>query len=408
MWDMVRVAAAAVNARRCGCVLRVRELRTRPTAQARRRSNNDFDLDHLYRGIDYAHSRGKAFYVASNIAPHNAKLKTYLRDMAELVYKETGLFPHLNPGLMDAADFEVLRKVSISMGIMLESSSERLGEKGMPHYGSPDKVPARRIETMRLAGETAVPFTSGILIGIGETRLERVQSLLDLRAVQADYGNLQEIIIQNFRAKPDTLMVDAPEPDLNELLWTIAVARIIFGQDMNVQAPPNLSPGVLPQIVDAGINDWGGVSPVTPDFVNPEAPWPHLTNLANETAAAGKHLHERLALYPAWARDVERWIDPQLQPAVRQALDEHGLDAGRLALVGAASFLDGFAGIIGGDADHCWQDVDPRAATARLSRIYDHRHAGRRSHPVDGGVRGPGRQPDGGGKRTADAAPGLT
>ncbi len=249
---------------------------------------------------------------------------TYLRDMAELVYKETGLFPHLNPGLMDAADFEVLRKVSISMGIMLESSSERLGEKGMPHYGSPDKVPARRIETMRLAGEAAVPFTSGILIGIGETRLERVQSLLDLRAVQADYGNLQEIIIQNFRAKPDTLMVDAPEPDLNELLWTIAVARIIFGQDMNVQAPPNLSPGVLPQIVDAGINDWGGVSPVTPDFVNPEAPWPHLTNLANETAAAGKHLHERLALYPAWARDVERWIDPELQPAVRQALDGQG------------------------------------------------------------------------------------
>lgn len=249
---------------------------------------------------------------------------TYLRDMAELVYRETGLFPHLNPGLMDAADFEELRKVSISMGIMLESSSDRLLEKGMPHHGSPDKVPAKRIETMRLAGEAAVPFTSGILIGIGETRIERVQSLLDLRAVHAEFGHIQEIIIQNFRAKEETLMVNAPEPDLNELLWTIAVARIVFGKDMNVQAPPNLSPGVLPQIVDAGINDWGGVSPVTPDFVNPEAPWPHLTNLANETAAAGKHLLERLALYPAWAQDVERWIDPELQPAVRQAIDGQG------------------------------------------------------------------------------------
>ena len=249
---------------------------------------------------------------------------TYLRDMAELVYKETGLFPHLNPGLMDAADFEVLRKVSISMGIMLESSSERLLAKGMPHHGSPDKVPSKRIETMRLAGEAAVPFTSGILIGIGETRAERVQSLLDLRAVYMDFGHLQEIIIQNFRAKEETLMVNAPEPDLNELLWTIAIARIVFGQEMNVQAPPNLSPGVLPQIVDAGINDWGGVSPVTPDFVNPEAPWPHLANLANETAVAGKHLLERLALYPAWARDVERWIDPELQSAVRQAVDGQG------------------------------------------------------------------------------------
>ena len=249
---------------------------------------------------------------------------SYLRDVAELVYKETGLFPHLNPGLMNADDFRELRKVSVSMGIMLETSSDRLGEKGMPHYGSKDKIPARRIETMRLAGEAAVPFTSGILIGIGETRVERVQSLLDLRAVQAEYGNLQEIIVQNFRAKEGTLMVNAPEPDLNELLWTIAIARIVFGAHMNVQAPPNLSPGVLPQLVDAGINDWGGVSPVTPDFVNPEAPWPHLTNLANETAVAGKHLHERLALYPAWARDLERWIDPEMQPSVRQAIDGQG------------------------------------------------------------------------------------
>ncbi|MFT7243487.1 MAG: FO synthase [Candidatus Azotimanducaceae bacterium] len=249
---------------------------------------------------------------------------SYLRDMAELVFKETGLFPHLNPGLMNADDLSELRKVSISMGIMLESSSTRLLEKGMPHYGSPDKIPERRFETMRLAGEAKVPFTSGILIGIGETRTERIESLLALREIQADYGHIQEIIIQNFRAKPETLMAKAPEPDLNELLWTISMARIVFGDKMNIQAPPNLSPGVLEQIVDSGINDWGGVSPVTPDFVNPEAPWPHLSTLANETANAGKVLIERLAIYPDYAVDVEKWLDPQLQSGVRQAIDGQG------------------------------------------------------------------------------------
>ncbi len=249
---------------------------------------------------------------------------SYLRDMAELVFNETGLFPHLNPGLMNADEFSELRKVSISMGIMLESASDRLMEKGMPHHGSPDKEPARRLETLRLAGEARVPFTSGILIGIGETRRERIESLLALRAANEPFGHIQEIIIQNFRAKQETLMANAPEPDLNELLWTIALARIIFGDSMNIQAPPNLSPGVLPQIVAAGINDWGGVSPVTPDFVNPEAPWPHLTNLANETANAGKLLIERLAIYPAYARNLEQWIDPEVQPFVRQAIDGQG------------------------------------------------------------------------------------
>ena len=194
---------------------------------------------------------------------------SYLRDMAKMVFDETGLFPHLNPGLMNANDFDELRKVSVSMGIMLESSSLRLTEKGMPHYGSPDKIPERRFETMRLAGEAKVPFTSGILIGIGETRMERIESLLALREANSTFGHIQEIIIQNFRAKPDTLMANASEPDLDELLWTIALARIIFGPAMNIQAPPNLSPGVLAQIVDAGINDWVGVSPVPPDFVNP-------------------------------------------------------------------------------------------------------------------------------------------
>jgi FO synthase len=236
---------------------------------------------------------------------------SYLRDMAQMVLDETGLFPHLNPGLMAADELAEMRKVSISMGIMLESASDRLTEKGMPHYGSPDKVPARRIETLRLAGEAKVPFTSGILIGIGETRFERIESLLALRAANEPHGHIQEIIIQNFRAKAETLMVNAPEPDMNELLWTISLARIIFGAGMNIQAPPNLSPGIFEQIVDAGINDWGGVSPVTPDFVNPEAPWPHLTDLADKTAGAGKLLIERLALYPGYANELiplwNRW-----------------------------------------------------------------------------------------------------
>ena len=249
---------------------------------------------------------------------------SYLRDMAQMVLDETGLFPHLNPGLMAADELAEMRKVSISMGIMLESASDRLTEKGMPHYGSPDKVPARRLETLRLAGEAKVPFTSGILIGIGETRYERVESLLALRDANEPHGHIQEIIIQNFRAKAETLMVNAPEPDMNELLWTISLARIIFGASMNIQAPPNLSPGIFEQIVAAGINDWGGVSPVTPDFVNPEAPWPHLTDLADKTAGAGKVLIERLALYPEYANDLPRWVDHVVEPLVLQAIDGAG------------------------------------------------------------------------------------
>ena len=249
---------------------------------------------------------------------------SYLRDMAQMVLDETGLFPHLNPGLMAPDELAEMRKVSISMGIMLESASDRLTEKGMPHYGSPDKVPARRLETLRLAGEAKVPFTSGILIGIGETRYERIESLLALRDANEPNGHIQEIIIQNFRAKAETLMVNAPEPDMNELLWTISLARIIFGSRMNIQAPPNLSPGIFEQIVEAGINDWGGVSPVTPDFVNPEAPWPHLTDLADKTAGAGKLLIERLALYPEYANDLPQWVDPSVEPFVLQAIDGSG------------------------------------------------------------------------------------
>lgn len=248
----------------------------------------------------------------------------YVQEVARRVLLETGLLPHINAGCMDADEIAGLRQVSASMGVMLESASERLCQKGMPHYGSPDKEPSRRLRTMELAGAAAVPFTSGVLIGIGETRRERVESLLALRRLHQRYGHLQEVIIQNFRAKPGTLMSAAPEPDLNELLWTIAVARLVFGPSMNIQAPPNLSPGVLPQIVAAGINDWGGVSPLTPDYVNPEAPWPHLERLATETAAAGKFLEQRLTVYPAYASDGPRWLAPEVETAVLRLSDAAG------------------------------------------------------------------------------------
>jgi FO synthase len=250
---------------------------------------------------------------------------SYLAEMAGLVLRETGLLPHLNPGIMTRADIDRLRAVSVSQGIMLESAAERLRRRGGPHFGSPDKDPTLRLETIRAAGEAAVPFTTGILIGIGETRRERIEALLALRDLHHRSGHLQEIIIQNFRAKPGTRMAQAPEPDLDDHLWTIAVARLIFGPEMNIQAPPNLNPRALAEMIAAGINDWGGVSPVTPDHVNPERPWPALDRLAEQTAAAGKLLVERLAIYPAYARDVERWVDPVLRIAVLRAMDAQGL-----------------------------------------------------------------------------------
>jgi FO synthase len=248
----------------------------------------------------------------------------YVREVASRVLAETGLLPHINAGCMSAEEIADLRPVSASMGIMLESASPRLCQKGMPHYGSPDKKPEVRLQTLELAGQAAVPFTSGILIGIGETRREHIESLLALRAVHQRHGHLQEVIVQNFRAKPGTLMASAPEPDLDDLLWTIAVARLVFGEQMNIQAPPNLSPGVLPQLVAAGINDWGGVSPLTPDHVNPEAPWPHLEQLARETAAAGKFLDQRLTIYPAYASDAQQWLDPVVRSAVLRQMDSAG------------------------------------------------------------------------------------
>ena len=248
----------------------------------------------------------------------------YVAHVAQAIFEETGLLPHVNAGCMDADEIAMLRKYSPSMGIMLESAAERLCARGMPHHGSPDKLPARRLETIALAGQASVPFTSGILIGIGETRLERVEALLALRDLHDKYSHLQEVIIQNFRAKPNTLMAGAPEPDQDELCWTISVARIIFGAQMNIQAPPNLVPKSLEPVIEAGINDLGGMSPLTPDFVNPEAPWPHLGRLETGLAGSGRHLQQRLTLYPSYVRDAQQWVAPEVLPQVLSLADGEG------------------------------------------------------------------------------------
>lgn len=249
---------------------------------------------------------------------------SYLAATADLVLQRTGLLPHINAGVMSVDDLASLRTVSASQGLMLESSADRLCRKGGPHFGSPDKAPAARLKVIRDAGAAAIPFTSGILIGIGETRRERLEALLHLRDLHDTYKHLQEVIIQNFRAKAGTRMEDHAEPAVDELLWTIAAARLLFGPEMNVQAPPNLSPTVLRRLIAAGINDWGGVSPITPDYVNPERPWPQLDALARETAEAGKVLTERLTIYPAYVQRSDVWLDPALRTFVRRAADSQG------------------------------------------------------------------------------------
>lgn len=250
---------------------------------------------------------------------------SYLVEMCAAVRDETGLLPHVNAGVMTYEEMAALRKVSVSQGLMLESLSDRLCEKGGAHYRSPDKLPSVRLEAIRIAGELAIPFTSGILIGIGETREERIDALEAIRDLHAEYGHIQEVIIQNFRAKPRTVMAAAPEPDMEELLWTIAAARLLLGPDMNIQAPPNLSAGDFPKLLDAGINDWGGVSPVTPDHVNPEAPWPEVARLRAATAAAGRVLVARLAAYPGWgAHGLERWQDQALHRHILAQTDTSG------------------------------------------------------------------------------------
>lgn len=248
----------------------------------------------------------------------------YVEYLAQRVFAETGLLPHINAGVMSKDEMRRLKRVAVSQGLMLESAADRLCESGGPHFGSPDKLPVRRLENIRFAGELQIPFTSGILIGIGETRDERIQSLEALAELHGEYGHIQEIIIQNFRAKPDTKMASAPEPDLAELLWTIRSARQVFGDDMPIQTPPNLNHASIDQILAAGVDDWGGISPVTPDFVNPEAPWPHIDALAEQSRAAGKTLVERLAVYPKYLYPDSPFVDPQFLHAANQHIDSEG------------------------------------------------------------------------------------
>jgi FO synthase len=250
---------------------------------------------------------------------------SYVRAMAVRVLEETGLLPHLNPGVMNEADFQRLKPVAPSMGMMLETTSERLfTEKGQAHFGSPDKDPKVRLRVLEDAGRSQVPFTTGILIGIGETYPERANAIFALREASDQYHGIQEVIVQNFRAKPDTKMRDTPDAELAELAATIAVTRLVLGPEARVQAPPNLVGHEYTLMIDAGIDDWGGVSPLTPDHVNPERPWPQLDELADVTAKAGFTLRERLTIYPGYQR--AGWLDPSVAPYVEALADaETGL-----------------------------------------------------------------------------------
>jgi FO synthase len=262
---------------------------------------------------------------------------SYLAAMCRLVLDETGLLPHPNAGILSRRELAELREVSASQGMMLESVSERLCEPGGPHEGAPDKRPRTRLAMIRRAGELSIPFTSGVLIGIGETPAERVEALLALRDLHDEHGHIQEVIVQNFRAKPDTAMAGAGEPGLVELMSTCAVARLVMGPAMSVQTPPNLSADYGPLLL-AGINDWGGVSPLTPDFVNPEAPWPELGQLERLSADAGYALRERLTIYPEYLVD-DRFLDPGLRGRVRAMADADGLarDEAARPLAGVAA-----------------------------------------------------------------------
>ena len=247
----------------------------------------------------------------------------YVAEVARRILSDTGLLPHINAGTLNGKELKQLREVSASMGLMLESGAGRLCERGGPHFGSPDKKPFRRWLTLARAGARRIPMTTGLLVGIGESREERLRDLVGIRRLHLRYGHIQEVIVQNFRAKPDTRMAAANDADFEELLWTVAQARLLLPPDVSIQAPPNLSPGQLGRLIDAGINDWGGVSPVTPDYVNPEAPWPSLEVLRAATAELGKRLVARLTVYPQYFRD-EAWLAKDVRRHVLECADAEG------------------------------------------------------------------------------------
>ena len=248
----------------------------------------------------------------------------YLAEMCRLVVEETDLLPHANPGTMSRREMEALQPYNPSMGLMLESTSPQLYAEGGPHEFAPSKRPRVRLRTTEIAGELGVPFTSGILIGIGETRQDRIESLLAVRDLHQRFGHIQEVIIQNFRAKANTPMGDSRDASSEELLWTVAAARILLGAEANVQVPPNLSAGDYQVYLDAGINDWGGVSPLTIDYVNPEAPWPALRELRDRSAAGGFDLRPRLPVYPEYFQSTERYLPSPLREKALALADAEG------------------------------------------------------------------------------------
>ncbi|MDH5313381.1 MAG: bifunctional FO biosynthesis protein CofGH [Actinomycetota bacterium] len=287
----------------------------------------------------------------------------YLRAVAIRVIEETGLLPHLNPGVMSYEEIARLKHVSASMGIMLETSSVRLSSKGGPHFGSPDKVPAVRLRTIEDAGRLGVPFTTGILVGIGETDRERAEALFDIKDVHRRYRHVQEVIVQNFRAKPGTAMQASPEPADEEFLAAVATARVVLGPRMHVQAPPNLSdPAQRLRLLDAGIDDWGGVSPITPDHVNPEKPWPSIAALSETTAARGKTLRERLTVYPEFASKPDPFLSGKMRAPVEALLGDDGRAVERRR-----------------PAPISWQDPDVRWKARTIALNY--------AKPADAGLR---------------------
>jgi 7,8-didemethyl-8-hydroxy-5-deazariboflavin synthase CofG subunit len=256
------------------------------------------------------------------------RILDYLYEACKTVLEETELLPHSNAGVMGKRDLQRLKEVNVSMGLMLENISDRLMLPGNAHDNAPDKKPAIRLRTMEEAGKLRIPFTTGILIGIGETWEERIDSLYAIRELHQRYGHIQEVIVQNFRAKPEIPMRDQPEPGHDEMLKTIALARLILGGEMNIQAPPNLMPDNYELYLKAGINDWGGVSPLTPDFINPEAPWPALQTLRQKSAAAGFELKARLPIYPEFIAKGDKFIPASLLPLLEKSCDQDGLVKG--------------------------------------------------------------------------------
>ena len=255
------------------------------------------------------------------------RLIDYLHDMCELVLRDTGLVPHANPGTLSVEEISLLRPVTGSMGMMLESVSLRLMEKGEAHYGCPDKHPSVRLETLENSGRLKVPFTTGILIGIGENWTERIDTLLAIQGVFERHGCIQEVIVQNFRAKPDIMMRDRPEPTREDMLRTLAVARLVLDGKISLQAPPNLAPGDYPAYIGAGLNDWGGISPVTLDHINPEAAWPQIADLRRATEAMGYSLCERLTVYPRYLAQPQEFLAPEMMNHLTALANPDGLAA---------------------------------------------------------------------------------